>query len=82
MVITKREDVTKQGFCSPPRRRPLGFLTNEPQRTSAGSRKTLMMTLAQEGDADGHSLWWSKTLLFSTVLIRTITFKLLKYTTL
>ena len=26
--------------------------------------------------------WWSKTWLFSTVLIRTITFKLLKYTTL
>ena len=29
------------------------FLT-EPQRTSAGSRKTLMMTLAQEGDSDDH----------------------------
>ena len=26
--------------------------------------------------------WWSKTLLFITVIIRTITFKLLKYTTL
>ena len=57
MVITKREDVTKQGFCLPPRRLPLGFQTNEPQRTSAGSRKTLMMTLAQEGDSVFSFSW-------------------------
>ena len=79
MVITKREDVSKVSV-SPPRRRPLGFQTNEPEKTSTRSRKTLMMTLAQKGDSDDR--WWSKTLLFSTVLIRTIAFKLFQYTTL
>ena len=36
----------------------------------------------KNSDDDSRSGRWSKTLLFSTVLIRTITFKLLKYKTL
>ena len=50
----KTRRCNKARFLLASRRRPLGFQTNEPQRTSAGSRKTLMMTLAQEGDSDDH----------------------------